>query len=607
MGSVGASSNPTVDNSVRINIQPRDTKKGRLLISNDRNWLRTKPIQLKLKYLSPITQLELNLFPQSTSIVGFLLVILLPLVSCIALSYSMLVQIRNIAVYHDELWNYPAAVAMLQGQSLVSYQEVEIFGYPIPLVSGPYQGAIKSWLIAPILGLLSTSPYTLRGINVFLSFIYLLSLVWTLRFSTPKVVALFIFLLPLLDPNFLLFVPTDQGPFLLQCIFITITLGALLRAFWQENWHYLVLALLMASLTLADKLTTVPFVLAVVPVVIILFWTRLRNLITLKRLPLLLTVAIIPLLPQTIYFLSHGFADLSAMTYVDSMTTPPYSMRLIDNLTTFLGEFFGGTWPVHGFILSAQVPRYHSWFAWIGLVLLLASPLVIIGFRNSAKKSRPFLLFYPVLFLCLLIIFSIFRGLNRPWHYFVLHPVFIVGTFSSAVLVIQLLLKKFKSSLVVWATVIIFTLLLIRGTIIGWNLLSIIETERGVNLTSLTLYEVEEALKSHQAKKIVCLSYSLCYPLYVLSGGQLQIIDSAWDEFSENSLKRFAGWLQEPGTYLVYRHSVLAPSIPLDTINWLNRGSSWLRKQKVPTDVISTIKMVDNRGTEFGIMYLKSN
>ena len=93
---------------------------------------------------------------------------LFPVFALGALLYASVIETQNIAVTHDELWDYYPAVGMLNAESLVPQQEVMIFGFPLPLVTGPYQGALKTWLIVPVLKLFGTSPAVLRGINVLL-------------------------------------------------------------------------------------------------------------------------------------------------------------------------------------------------------------------------------------------------------------------------------------------------------------------------------------------------------------------------------------------------------------------------------------------------------
>jgi len=70
-------------------------------------------------------------------------VALLLAVGIAALSSSTLVQIARVGVYHDELWNYPAAVALARGMSIEPRLEVQILGRSLPLVPiGPHRPRI---------------------------------------------------------------------------------------------------------------------------------------------------------------------------------------------------------------------------------------------------------------------------------------------------------------------------------------------------------------------------------------------------------------------------------------------------------------------------------
>ena len=531
--------------------------------------------------------------------------------SIIALSYAYVVQTQHIAVYHDELWNYPAAVALMRGESWLAHQEFSFFGYPVPLVSGPYQGALKSWFLAPILGSCGTSPFVLRGVNCVLGFAYLLSLFWALKGIVYRPLALSVFALPIVDPNFLFFVPTDTGPFLLQIIFMSLAIGAFNRAYLYKDGSFLLLATAMASLTLADKLTSLPFVLVFFPLVAVWLWPYRGQLLTLPRLCLLFLVSLLPLLPHSLYFFQHGFHDLFMMTTVDAGSIPPFSLRLQNIISGFFEYFFEGSALIHSFLAPPSVPTVRSGLAMLGAILLLCCPLLFavvraqMAGRTQARESWKCLLFSPCLFVGTLLAMPLFPGLFRPWHFFVLHPAFILSTVSLLAFVMEALNVKFQRWFLVLASGIL-AFLLVQSSLVSSRFFSLAQEQQGVNLTSLALYDLADVLQSQGTKKIVCLSYSLCNPLYVLSGGQLQIVDASWGDFSNDNTENFEQWLQQPDTVLIYRHAVRTPGMQESYHEWLNRGSSWLHKQKELSDRLTMLTLKDRRGTEFGMAALKT-
>ena len=150
------------------------------------------------------------------------LAITLCLASLLFMLHASGVMGRNVGLFQDGLWDFFPAIGMLKAHSIFGPQEIKIFGYPLPLVSGPYSGALKIWILAPLLALLGTSPQIILALNVLFGLIYLLALYWALLPVIDKTWASLVFLLPLIDANYLLTVPLDDGIFIFQYIFIRI-------------------------------------------------------------------------------------------------------------------------------------------------------------------------------------------------------------------------------------------------------------------------------------------------------------------------------------------------------------------------------------------------
>lgn len=489
----------------------------------------------------------------------------------------LLVELRDIGFSHDELWDYPAAVAALKGDSIQAQQEIVIFGYRLPLVSGPYQGAIKSWLLMPMLALAGVSPLVLRGINCVLALLYILSLYWALRALWPRQKARWLILLPFFDPTFLLFSPMDYGPFLIQTIFIALSLGFILRALNDERNAIpnMIKALFCASVVLAAKLTSLPFQISLCFVVLAFPRRVLRRLFSLQVLGLITLAVVVPLLPNMVYFFRQGFADALVMTQVDPTNILPYPWRVWQNIKAFFFDFLVGQRFLFSFIPRASIPQFWPIGPIIGILLFLLSPLLFFLCRGQKQQLRG-QMFLVLFFLLFFLIFSLFSGLTRPWHYFVLHPVFILMSSSMALLLVssqRLVIAKF------FCIALVLLLPLASGVNILFKSLSVISRDQGTVLTTPELSVLQEKLGELNARKVICVSYSMCYPLYVLSGGELKVIDGAFWTLTPPDKIYVEQELAEPQTVLIYRTEA-AQTGKETYIDWLNRGAKWIALQE---------------------------
>jgi hypothetical protein len=519
-----------------------------------------------------------------------------------ALTSSAVVQINHVGVYHDELWNYPAAVALARGQSILPHLEVNVLGRPLPLVSGPYQGALKSWLAAPVLGGLGTSVAVLRGLNVVLAIVYLLSLAWALAPWLGWASVPVFFALPLLDPTFLIFVPTDQGPFLLQSLFIAIACGALLRL-KGDTPHLLVVATGATSLAVADKLTVLPFALAFTVVAAATALSLGRRYLRWTILPGLAAAALVPLVPHTLYFVRIGFSDLFSMVAVDDPARRPYLDRLATIAGGFFGEFFNRNHMAFALTNVAPTGTPGLSLALVG-VALLAAPLAIHAFRLASGSARwppeREVVLLPALFLGTLLAMALFNGLNRPWHFFILHPILALGAVLAAALSARLMVAtpaRLAARLILG---IVAVTLMASGLSRGISHIAHIERYGGSAITSTAINDASRTLSELKARRVVCLSYSLCSCLYVLSNGAFEIVDLAFARFTADDSALIEGYLNEPGTYLIYRYSTGETRVPAAQLEFLNRGSIWFMTSPFARDAtLPRMTHADARGTEF--------
>ncbi|MCB9887539.1 MAG: hypothetical protein H6838_18760 [Planctomycetes bacterium] len=531
---------------------------------------------------------------------GALLPLLLGVVFGIGmLARSTFVQTEHVAVYHDELWNLPAAVGLLEQDRLVPEQEVRVFGLRLPLVTGPYQGAIKSYLAAPVLALFGGAPWVLRGGNLGLAIVYLLSLFWALRAATGPRVAAAVFLLPLLDPNFLLFVPTDQGPFLLQNTLLAVAIGAVLRAYASRQRGHLLLAMVAASAALADKLTGAPCVAALMVTAAWWLWPALRHELGSRRGAALAALTALPLLPTAIYFARNGLGPLRQMTGIESAATAPYLQRWWENARELVRQV-GDPYMARALTETRFDGGGLSWFVVVGL-LVWGAALVLAAWPGRREPARERGLFLPLLLLVTFCAFTAVPGLQRPWHFLMLQPVLVLAVFASA----DRLLRRFAAlRLLRPIAALVLVAVAGQGAWIGLRATQHLAGNRGVNLGSTSLYDVLEFLHGRGCSRVVGLSYSIANPLYVLSMGRIEPIDAAFGDFSAAATPALLQQLQVSGTCLVHRRCCATAQTKGEHLAWLNAGSDWAQAQLALGDPgLKHWEVTDPRGTSFGVLW----
>lgn len=512
------------------------------------------------------------------------------------LATSAAVQVSGYAVYHDELWNHPAAVSLLAGKSWREGYEVTVFGLSLPLVSGPYQGSLKTYLLAPLLAVFGTSPAVLRGIHCALGLLYLAALFWALRAVVARRAAALVFLLPLADPNLTMFVPTDHGPFLVQNTLLAIALGAILRLAGQPQLRWVLLALGSTSLALADKLTGVPMV-AVLGIATLTLGARILGRRP-GRWALAALVTVVPLMPHGAYFATTGLAELEANVGSGMARQPPYPTRIRQAFTQWAGFIASGAAMPKA--MTADEPSPHRPVL-VPLALLLASlGAVSVLRRTEARKEA------AVAALCLALGFAAFAavpGLNHRWHYFVLHPPLVIAAFAGFAALTRLASHGRR-----WSPTLRKAAALLLAAAAAWEaqrtleLLRYLAERQGAHMYSPGLYAVHREVAARQPQRLVCLNYSLCNPLYVLLAGRVEVVDLTWAELSEGTEEYARHLLSSPGSVMVYRQ-VTGAAGPRQQVyfDWLNRTSGWLLP-RLERDGYRRLVVADAAGVEFGLI-----
>jgi hypothetical protein len=525
------------------------------------------------------------------------------LLSLLFLLYSMDVLSRNIGFYWDEIWDYVPSVAMIRGDSLSGHQEIKLFHHPIPLVSGPYQGALKAWVAAPWIQLFGTSPHFILTLNVLFGMIYLLALYWALLPVIGKW-AWVVFATPFLDTNFLLISPMDFGPSLFQFIFISLAMGALFRYLAYSAMEYYLLVWFFTGCILAQKLTAIPIAIGFIAITIAFSFRSLwktacrfplkTNAVSYGIVPALLFL--VPMIPHLLYFWRSGFTDLFSMT-ADGIRGP-YLDSLFRNLKYFHTMFDGVEW-CRRITLDYSAPAGFPPVLFISGIVFLAASVVVVSASGREKKYGMPALAGAALFLCIFLIYPVFRGLNRPWHFFVMTPIFACCFIISFAHLLSYFANRWRRFTVCFLSLFVLCLALWIGfsTVHGLGVLRQIKSRKGVCLTSPAITDVYKALRAAGIEKIYGINYSIAFPIYVLSKGKIRAEELAWNDLTDEKIGELLDSVKENSeTAMVYRFCGCKEG-SRDWIRWLNREPQ----------IFDLIERVDWERSAFDIKTVRDN
>jgi len=497
------------------------------------------------------------------------------LLCLLVLLYCVDVLNRSIGFSWDEIWDYVPSVGLIQGDSLAGTQEISVLGHTVPLVSGPYQGALKTWVSAPVINLFGTSTRFIRTLNVLYGMIYLLALYWALLPVVGKRWAWVVFMSPLLDTNFLLFAPMDYGPSLFQFIFISLALGALFRYLVKFELRYYRLVWFFTGCVLAQKLTAIPIAVAIILITMafaIRFLWKSEDSIRLSSLiksygiiPSLLFL--IPMIPHLLYFYLSGFENLLTMT-ADGVRDP-YFAALLSNVINFSTMFDGTRW--YQQITLEGLERCPPVLFISGLVTMLVSVAVCFKYGCRKKLSMPAIATTGLFFLGFLL-FPVFGGLNRPWHFFILTPLFACGFIISIAVLLTCVENRWKN-LAVWFRGGIVVCLVSGAGISathGFGILQKIENKKGVCITSPAITDVYENLRAANITKIFGINYAIAYPVYVLSKGSIRADELAWTDLTNEKIDEMLDRVKENSEVAIVYRSCGHKEESAKWISWLN-------------------------------------
>jgi hypothetical protein len=535
--------------------------------------------------------------------------------SLLFLLYAASVLSRSIGLFKDELWDFTPAVQMLHGDYVIATQQMWILGIPVHLVTGPYMGALKSWVLAPLLMLLGTTPSLLLTLNVAFSILHLAALYWALIPAVGKKWACLVFAAPLMDTNFLLTAPMDAGPNLFQYLFLNLALGATLRYLAGSQPRHYWLAGFFSGCVLAQKLTSAPLVLGFAVILLLLaardFRTRMRTHGAGSALVIFLAIPaaafLIPLIPHLTYLFRSGLGDLFSMQATGPR--PPFLTVLGDNFSYFRAMFDGIDW--YRRIALDSRPMATPFPIWSTLGLVLMAFALALAFRNG-KKGKHFASICIGLFIAGFLLFPFFKELNRPWHLYALTPIFTAAWVAAFVQIFD----RFASRSGRWrlgahtAGFILLAACVAPGIIHGLGMLRRIDAYKGMSITSPAIYDVYQAMQRQNLQEIHAVNYSLDTPIYVLSKGSIRVEDLTWTELTAAKIEELLGKIQaNPQSGILYRYCGSREWDP-EWMKWLNRETEIQRLNAMAERLhpqIQIVRCADKRQTEFVLISHKSH
>lgn len=542
-----------------------------------------------------------NRFPKSLPCVAGLLAFLF-------LLNAVTVIGRNMGFFHDELWDMIPAVGMIKADSIAERQEVKIFGYPLPLVTGPYQGALKTWVSAPLLMLVGTSPRMILTLNVFFSMIYLLALYWAVIPAIGRKWAWLVFVSPFFDTNFLLTGPMDMGPSLFQDIFISLTMGALFRNLSDFQWKYYWLTCFFSGCVLAQKLTSIPIVVSFIVITAVLSYPSLSGLAKSHGIKSALKSAVaipallffLPLLPHLIYFYNAGLGPLLTMT-ADGVRGPYFATLSQDS--SFLRDMFSGVdWYQRTTLDSIPAPSPPI-LAVLSLVVMPVSLILYLASNRAGKCGRSAVVGFA-LTICAFLLYPAFRGLTRPWHFYILTPLWVGSCIIATIHCLSFCVDRFRKYAAFVSLLFAAGLAagVIWGAADGVRILRRIERHKGVCMTSPALNDAYGMIKAGNIKMIYAVNYSLAYPIYVLSEGAIRVEDLAWTDLTQEKMgELFAKVRADPEVGIAYRYCGCKEG-DASWIKWLNHDPQifdFLKRLELERATLSVTSCRDDRQTEY--------
>jgi hypothetical protein len=483
------------------------------------------------------------------------------------------ISILSYAPWPDEMWGYHMTVGVLHNETPRSVLTFPLFGHYLPYVSGNYQGALKLHLHLIFLALGGdAAPEYHRYINLVLLIAVGLAMAWAIRPIAPSWLAAVPLLLAVSDPEYVVFLQTDMGPFLMQNLLTALSFGFLLRVCLGAGPRQLAAALFFASAIVGDKLTGIPVAIGLGLACAGVAIARRDTLLSPRWIAVYLIVPIIPVLPNIIYIWRAGLSAVTAaLKHPDT---------LADRLHRIAVEIESTSSGAYSYMLDAiyRVPTAigipHYYFAIASLTVVMVSAC---AFAASARRTPPA---SAAMLLVLIVagavpVFLSVEGLGRPWHFLIFNPL-VYMTMAAIVAWGVCYGLSAGNTVVRHAVAVCLAALVVNFGLAQYNVISLLSFQarhQGKELASLAVYPLLEKLRALGVKTAVCIDYSPCASVYILTSGAIKIADLAYSaDFDKEPLDAL---LRKPDTVLVLREISGIENRAWD--ERIQKGTTWFR------------------------------
>jgi D-alanyl-D-alanine dipeptidase len=186
--------------------------------------------------------------------------------------------IYHLGVEYDEAHFYPTAIKIAYGaeEMLPLPHGVTVAHRPIPFLTMPYVGVLDALVYALPYRVFGSSPLVPRYTNVALGALTMLGAWWLARSLGGTWAGLFALAVLLCDLEWLLHVPTNYGPLVLQQLFTVWGCAALL-AWWRSRKQiYFYLAIAALALAFHEKLTFIWVLSSLAVAALLTHWREIR-------------------------------------------------------------------------------------------------------------------------------------------------------------------------------------------------------------------------------------------------------------------------------------------------------------------------------------------
>lgn len=458
---------------------------------------------------------------------------------CVALGVAA-VHIANgsYAPWPDEMWGYNLSVNVYRNEAPNSILTACVNQRCFPYISGNYQGIFKGYLHLLFLLVTGGAAEFQRYISFVLFAALGLAMGWAIRPVARSWMAAIPMVIAASDLNYIAFMPSDQGPFLLQNLFTALGFGFLLRAALSGRTRDLVAALLFSSAIVGDKLTGLPVAVAIIAMcgLVTLRW---RHMLTRDRLLVYLAALALPVLPYVVFIARGGLSSMLGMIG----STPDTLGERIARLAEFFGQIVGGS---YSYLLSSVYrtgPFFgfaHCHLAVMALALIMVCAC-LVDVRSRQIVAARALLFLLAITAITAALFVCIPGLGRPWNYLVFNPLIYLAMALVIVWTVERVQSVAPRARYAFS-VCLCAVLLINLAIAQTNVireLAYQATHRGKDLTSMAIYPLMSELKARGIDRVVCLDYGPCWQIYILTAGRIAIDDFAFSsDFDREPLPR---------------------------------------------------------------------